>query len=115
MKKFALFLCFVSFIACTKENSDNGCNDPSLIRQIKLNNYDIQKITYNKGCQVTESVEPLRFNNYIYNNLNQLKKIEEKVSFSSLSCYMPTGLNGETFTDPRKAKVTSYISIEYNG
>jgi hypothetical protein len=27
---------------------------------------------------------------------------------------MPTGADGEIFTDPKKAKVTSYVTIEYN-
>lgn len=114
MRKILLFISLISFVACSKDSSKDQCMDQTLIRQIRLNNYDIQKVTYNKNCQVIESIEPIRYNNYIYNNQNQLIKIEEKMSLSSLSCYMPTGIDGESFTDPRKAKVTSYVIIEYN-
>ena len=116
MKKLILFLSLIALISCAKENTEyeDPCNESNLIRKVRINNLDIQEVTYDGNCQLNESIERFAYQKYIYNSSNQLEKIEVKFSYDGVSCYMQPGSTGETFTDPRKAKVGMFFVFEYN-
>jgi hypothetical protein len=115
MKNLSLLsIILVICISCSKSNSSNPCMDKSLIRQIKSGDLAQQQFNYNENCQLSENIETYRYTRYTYDQSNRLIKSEEAMSLNPASCYMPQGIEGETISDPRKAKISSYSIMEYD-
>lgn len=113
MRKLYILIGCLVVVACQKENAEDPCTNASLIRKVKSENLEIQDVTYNESCQVKESVERFFYKKYTYDAGN-LVKLESAMSFDAASCFMQPGSDGETFSDPRKAKVMQYYSFEYD-
>jgi hypothetical protein len=115
MKQFLLYLfvCLV-FYACNKNSTDNGCHDSTLMKQVKLGGNTTQQITYNSNCLVKESIGQFAYKKYIYDDQNKLTKTEEALTLDLTSCFIPVDSMNINYSDPRKAKITQYSTLEYN-
>jgi hypothetical protein len=106
-----IFLCYSS---CKKEHVDNFCQDSTLISSIANGEVAVQELTYNSNCLIYESIERFSYKKYSYDNQNRLLKLEQAFLIDPFSCYMQPGSTNETYTDPRKAKITAYAEFEYD-
>jgi hypothetical protein len=115
MKKSALLVVVIvlCFTTCKKENNpENLCYSNTLISQINSGNYTVQGLTYNSNCLLYESMQPFKYEKYLYDGQNRLKKVEEAMSIDPLSCSIVPGASSGG--DPRKAKVGVYSDFEYD-
>jgi len=118
MKRIFLFTMIVisSFFSCENQKDDLEYEDyqsNTLLRQIKASEEDMQVITYYNTGNVFEHVQLFSYHKFLYNNQNQLTKIEIALSFNPLSCAI---IPGETFNegdDPRLAPVNQIIDYNY--
>jgi hypothetical protein len=109
-----LVVCTLTIGSCAKDKYEDPCSDNSLIRSVKSGNIDNEQLVYNGNCQVYEYIQEFMYKKYIYNDQNQLKKVEIVVSTNPASCFMQPGATGEVFTDPRKAKPGQNYTFEYD-
>jgi hypothetical protein len=115
IKYSIIFLIIIGFISCEKEKvTSDPCQDNLKIRQVKADSLTMEEITYTGNCLVYEYIEAFSYKKYSYNSQNQLTKSEQAISFNPLSCFMQPFSSGETYTDPRKAKITRYYDFEYD-
>ena len=112
---FIFFLVIIGLNSCEKEDvNPDTCQDSSKIRQVKTDTMVWEEMTYTENCLLHEFVQAFSYKKYSYNEKGQLTKIEQALTLDPLSCFMPTGSDGEIITDPRKAKITKYSSFEYD-
>jgi len=111
---FLITITFLGFNSCKKEKNESGYQDSTLLMQVKSGDYTLEQLTYLGAGKVNDHVESFSYTKYSYNSQDQLIKLERAFSTNPLSCFMPSGSNGEIITDPRKAKVTQYSEYEYN-
>jgi hypothetical protein len=118
IRKTKYFICFLLVIginSCEKESeSSDPCRDNTKIRQVNADTLTLEQITYTGDCMVSEFIQEFSYKKYTYNLQGRLIKTEQAITLNPLSCFMPTPSPDETYTDPRKAKITQYHAYEYD-
>lgn len=116
MKKvFYVSFLFLVLLSCEKEK-DNIIEDyqsETLIRQIGETEEFMQIFTYYNTRNIYEYLQRFTYRKYIYNNREQLEKIEIAQSFNPLSCAIIPGTSFADGDDPRNAPIGHYIEFEY--
>lgn len=112
---YPLAFLILIFLSCekVKNDVDKDYQSSTLIRQIGETEDQMQIFTYHNNGKIYEYLQRFGYNKYIYNDQNQLIKIEIAQSINPLSCAI---IPGTTFTDgddPRKAPVGRYVEFEY--
>ena len=74
----------------------------------------MQVITYYNTGHIFEHLHRFSYRKFLYNQQNQLIKIEIAMSFNPLSCAIIPGTNFEDGGDPRNAKIGQYREFEYS-
>jgi len=112
---FALVL-ILFFNACDKEGDlvYEDFQGNTLIRQIGETEDEMQVITYYNTGYIFEHLQRFSYRKFIYNQKNQLIKIEIALSFNPLSCAIVPGASFTDGDDPRKAKIGRYLEFEYS-
>lgn len=116
MKKSVLFtvILILFFNSCEKELVYEDFQSNTLLRQIRGYEDDMQVITYYNTGYIFEHLHRFSYRKFLYNQQNQLMKIEIAMSFNPLSCAIIPGTDFEDGGDPRKAKISQYIEYEYS-
>lgn len=120
MKRVFLFpvILMLFFISCEKAEQKKELvyedfQSNTLIRQIKASETDMQVITYYNTGNIFEHVQPFSYHKFLYNEQNQLIKIEIALSNNPLSCAIIPGETFDVGDDPRKANVNQYTTYDY--
>ncbi|HEC45040.1 MAG TPA: hypothetical protein ENI20_19710 [Bacteroides sp.] len=104
------------FNSCEKGNEliyeDYQSN--TLLRQVKASEDVIQDITYYNTGYIFEHLQGYSYRMFLYNNQNQLIKIEIAMSLNPFSCLFIPGATFEEGGDPRNANVGQYREFEYS-
>lgn len=105
------------FTSCEKEKEllYEDYQSSTLIRQISASEEDMQVMTYYSTGYIFEHLQRFSYRKFLYNQQNQLMKIEIALTFNPLSCAIIPGTPFEDGGDPRKAKIGQYTEFEYSG
>ncbi len=117
MKRSFLFILIIFPLlnACEKEPAFEDFQREDLIRQIGTSELDMQVFTYYNTTYIFEYLTRFSYRKYLYNNQNQLERIEIAQSLNPLSCAIIPGTDFEEGDDPRHAKIGQFIEFEYSG
>lgn len=110
---FVLILC-----SCDKDKNEQDLayedfQSETLIRQIKASESDMRVITYYNTGKIFEHVQPFSYQKFLYDEQDQLSRIEIALSNNPLSCAIIPGETFEPGDDPRKAKVNQIVIFDY--
>jgi hypothetical protein len=108
-------LALISIASCNKEELPGPCNDSKKLTRVATGNLTLEEITYTGDCNVYEYIVDFSYKKYSYDPLNRLIKVEEALLINPWSCFIPPTTDGGTYTDPRKATITRYYDLEYDG
>jgi hypothetical protein len=117
MKRYGLLYLsiFLLFSACEKERVSEDFQSETLIRQIGTSEEDMQVFTYHNNRSIFEYLTRFSYRKYLYNDLNQLERINIAQSLNPLSCAIIPGTGFDEGDDPRKAKISQFVKFEYSG
>jgi hypothetical protein len=76
---------------------------------------EMQVFTYYNGGNIFEYLTRFTYRKYIYNNQNQVERIEIAQSLNPLSCAIIPGTSFEDGDDPRQAPIGQVTEFEYSG
>lgn len=118
MKRLFFFatLFILLFNSCEKEKDlvYEDYQSSTLLRQIGTSEIDMQIITYYNTGKVFEHLLRFGYNKYIYNDQNQLDRINIAMALNPLSCAIIPGASFDEGDDPRKAKIGQYSDFKYS-
>ena len=116
MKRSLLFtvILILFFNSCEKELVYEDYQSNTLLRQIRGSEDYMQVMVYYNTGYIFEHLHRFSYSKFLYNQQNQLIKIEIAMSFDPLSCAIIPGTTFEEGSDPRKAKIGQYIDYEYS-
>lgn len=114
---FAMALLLI-FSSCEKDSTENGLvyedfQSDTLIRQIIASETDMEVFTYYNTGKIFEHVQPFSYRKFLYNEQNQLTKIEIALSLNPLSCAIIPGDTFDEGDDPRTASINQCITFDY--
>jgi hypothetical protein len=104
------------FNSCEKETEliHEDYQSSTLLRQVKASEYVMQDITYYNTGNIFEHLQGYSYRKFIYNQQNQLIKIEIAMSLDPFSCLFIPGATFEAGGDPRNAEIGQYREFEYS-
>ncbi len=116
MKRLILFTSVFILIlnSCEKEQGFEDFQSSTLIRQVSGTEDQMQILTYYTTRNIFEEVTRFSYRKFLYNNKNQLIKIDKAFTFNPLSCAIIPGTSFEDGDDPRNAKITQFDAFEYS-
>ncbi len=115
-KSYLLTIIFIwLFYSCEKDNLNlEDFQGETLIRHIGNSEEDMRIITYYNTGLVQEDLNRFIYNKFIYNEKEQLERLEIARSVNPLSCAIIPGTGFESGEDPRKAKPSEIHEFQYN-